>query len=109
MRHRRAHAYRTRESGVAAGKHQARRSHRRASGQSAMKNSIYMDNHSTTRVDPRVLEAMLPHFSEEYGNAASRSHAWGWRADEHVERARGEVARLIGAEAREIVFTSGAT
>ena len=68
-----------------------------------------MDCHSTTPVDPRVLEAMLPYFGERIGNAASRSHAYGWEAEEAVESARGQVAALIGARAKDIVFTSGAT
>jgi cysteine desulfurase len=74
-----------------------------------MKIPIYLDYHATTPVDPRVLEAMLPYFSQEFGNAASKSHAFGWHAEEAVEAARAEVGRLVGASAKEIVWTSGAT
>ena len=70
---------------------------------------IYLDNHATTRVAPEVLEAMLPYFTEEYGNAGSVNHAFGWRAAEAVERARGQVARLLNCPPEWIVFTSGAT
>jgi len=71
--------------------------------------AIYMDNHATTPVDPRVLDAMLPYFSEIFGNAGSRTHGFGWEAEKAVETGREQVARLIGAKTKDVIFTSGAT
>ena len=70
---------------------------------------IYLDYQSTTPCDPRVLKMMLPYFSEEFGNPHSRSHAYGWKAEEAVEHARKQVAAILHANPREVIFTSGAT